>query len=109
MIDLSKFSTHELASVLGKRRRAKQVVPPRAKVLRPCPHCGVELGARELRKHLPGCRRETAAASERLRLRQMIRPVPVEPPAATLPPDLRSFWERSKSDPFWMRRRRRAH
>lgn len=25
------------------------------KVLRPCPHCGEMLGARTMRKHVPGC------------------------------------------------------
>lgn len=62
MIDLNNVPTSQLLSVLGKRRRAKQAVLPRQPVLRPCLYCGVEYGARKLRKHLPGCRKTHRAA-----------------------------------------------
>lgn len=39
----------------GKAARAMQTEPPRPKVLRPCPKCGREFGARELREHKPRC------------------------------------------------------
>lgn len=39
----------------GREARAMQTEPPRPKVLRPCPKCGKEFGARELRKHIPRC------------------------------------------------------
>ncbi len=38
-----------------KRLRARQVVAPRPKVIRQCPHCLQPFGAREMRKHLPVC------------------------------------------------------
>jgi hypothetical protein len=39
----------------ARRLRARQVVAPRPKVLRQCPHCFQPFGARELRKHAPCC------------------------------------------------------
>ena len=38
---------------VAKRKQAHR--PP--KVLRPCPHCGQEYGAAEMRKHIPQCRK----------------------------------------------------
>lgn len=74
MVDLTKVSSSELLSALGKRRRAKQTAPPRKPVMRPCPHCGQSFAARAMRKHQPVCRREIAAAS--VRLRQLMPPAP---------------------------------
>jgi hypothetical protein len=58
---LASIPTPYLLSEAGKRRRAKQTSPPVAEVLRPCPHCGEQLGARKLRKHAPPCRRAKLA------------------------------------------------
>lgn len=52
---LSRYTDTEIATEHGKRMRAKQAEPPRAKVIRPCPRCGVKFGARDLRAHLPTC------------------------------------------------------
>lgn len=104
MTDLSEVSTSDLLSVLGKRRRAKQATPPRAKVMRQCPLCGETYGARELRKHLPECRKAIKAAAQELR-----RPMPTAPVGLSSPlpkPDLRPLWERMQDDPFWQWKRR---
>jgi hypothetical protein len=37
------------------RLRARQVLAPRPKVIRQCPHCLQPFGARELRKHRTAC------------------------------------------------------
>lgn len=40
-------------------RRIRVGRSPRAKVLKPCPKCGLEFGARELRQHRPVCPAES--------------------------------------------------
>jgi hypothetical protein len=52
---LSHFTDEEIFSEYSRRRRAMATKPPRAPVLRPCPKCGVEFGARKLREHKPKC------------------------------------------------------
>ena len=46
-----------LLSELGRRRsRARQnLAGGRPKILRPCPKCGQEFGARDLAHHIPYC------------------------------------------------------
>jgi hypothetical protein len=44
---------------------------PRGKVLRPCPGCGVEFGARDLRKHTPRLQRKETKAKA---INQSLRP-----------------------------------
>lgn len=56
-IDLSKVPDDVLLAESARRLRARQTMPPRAKVLRQCPHCSHAFGARELRAHVPGCRK----------------------------------------------------
>lgn len=36
-------------------RRIRAGKTPRVKVMRPCPKCALQFGARELRKHIPVC------------------------------------------------------
>lgn len=38
-------------------RRLRMGKTARPKVLKPCPKCGKNFGARELRKHIPTCER----------------------------------------------------
>jgi hypothetical protein len=52
---LSQFTDEEIFREAGRRRRALLKSPPRAKVLRPCPKCGIEFGAREIKVHIPKC------------------------------------------------------
>lgn len=53
---LSAYTDEEIFREAGLRMAAKRTQSPTPKVLRPCPRCGVEFGARELRKHKPKCR-----------------------------------------------------
>lgn len=53
---LSQFTDEQIFAEASRRMRAKQIDPPRAKVLRPCPKCGLEFGTRELRAHKPKCK-----------------------------------------------------
>lgn len=52
---LSQFTDEEIFKEAGRRQRARVKSPPRAKVLRPCPKCGIEFGAREIKVHIPKC------------------------------------------------------
>jgi hypothetical protein len=52
---LSAYTDDEIIQEAFRRMRSKQKAPPRAKVLSPCPKCGREFGARELRTHKPKC------------------------------------------------------
>jgi hypothetical protein len=52
---LSKYTDAEIFAESGRRTAANRDTPPRAKVLRPCPRCGKEFGARDMRVHLPTC------------------------------------------------------
>ena len=50
----------------ARRQRARQIDPPRPKVLRQCPHCFQPFGAREMREHVPACpNRSNPIQSER--------------------------------------------
>lgn len=60
--DLSTVPDDVLLAESARRIRARQSAPPRAKVLRQCPHCSQPFGARELRAHVPGCRKRKAQA-----------------------------------------------
>jgi hypothetical protein len=42
----------------SRRVALKRDGPPRAKVLRPCPYCSRNFGARELRLHIPTCQKK---------------------------------------------------
>jgi len=53
--DITTIPDDVLLRESARRLRARQLRPPRAKVLRQCPKCGEPFGARELRKHLPQC------------------------------------------------------
>jgi hypothetical protein len=53
---LGQFTDEEIFKEASLRMRAKQKLPPRAKVLRPCPKCGLEFGAREIKVHIPKCK-----------------------------------------------------
>jgi RNase P subunit RPR2 len=60
-----------IKSAAARINRSRQA-PPVPKVLTPCPHCGQEKGARELRLHKPRCKknplviaRKAAAADEK--------------------------------------------
>ena len=55
--DMTTIPDAELASEWSRRRSAKRgdKVGGRPAVLRPCPKCGQEFGARELREHIPKC------------------------------------------------------
>jgi len=54
--DMGSVPDEVLFAESSRRMRARQKIPPRAEVLRPCPKCGVPYGARRLRAHIPGCR-----------------------------------------------------
>ena len=60
-IDLSKLPDAEIHGEAARRRVAKRrksgepYAGGRKPVLRPCPKCGVQLGAVALRRHLPKC------------------------------------------------------
>jgi hypothetical protein len=56
-LDMSTVPDDVLYAEVGRRRVAKRPegVGGRPAVLRPCPHCGHEFGARDLRAHLPHC------------------------------------------------------
>lgn len=43
----------KIAAAMSRRR--KTFSGGRPKTLRPCPHCGAEMGARELKAHKPHC------------------------------------------------------
>jgi hypothetical protein len=62
MAELEPFAKEWL-----KRKRAERTTQPRPKVERPCPHCGLLFGARELRAHKPQCtkKRPPAAGDKR--------------------------------------------
>ena len=65
-LDMSTIPDDVLYAEVGRRRVAKRPegVGGRPKVNYPCPHCGLEFGARELRKHRPRCpRRLTGGTS----------------------------------------------
>jgi len=47
------------------RLRARQTSAPRAKIFRQCPHCFQAFGARDLRAHLPSCRKRGKRAPTR--------------------------------------------
>jgi hypothetical protein len=47
----SAAATSEAARVMSLARKTHTAGPGRRKVLRPCPKCGVQCGARELRRH----------------------------------------------------------
>jgi hypothetical protein len=51
---LSDYTDEEIFSEAARRMRARQDLP-NPKVLRPCPYCKKQFGARDLRKHLPAC------------------------------------------------------
>ena len=53
--DITTIPDDVLLTESARRLRGRQVVAPRPKVLRQCPHCLKPFGARELRKHLPAC------------------------------------------------------
>ena len=53
---LDEVPLAKLVSAVARRRRAAQP-PPRQKIMRPCAHCGEPYGAREMRKHVPTCRK----------------------------------------------------
>lgn len=53
--DISSIPDEILLAESARRMRARQVIPPRAKVLRQCPKCGDAYGTSELRKHIPRC------------------------------------------------------
>ena len=42
-------------SEAGRRNNAKRETRAGPTIMRPCPKCGVEFGAREMRKHKPRC------------------------------------------------------
>lgn len=53
--DITTVPDDVLLAESARRLRARQTVPPRAKVLRQCPHCREAYGARDLRRHRPVC------------------------------------------------------
>jgi len=53
--DMGTVPDEVLFAESARRMRARQKIPPRAEVLRPCPKCGAPYGARKLRAHIPGC------------------------------------------------------
>lgn len=61
--DLSTVPDEVLLAESARRLRARQVTPPRAKVLRQCPRCLQAFGARELRAHIPACKRNPRAST----------------------------------------------
>jgi hypothetical protein len=64
--DITTVPDEVLLKESARRLRARQVVAPRAKVLRQCPHCLQPFGAREIRKHTPVCpKRDTPPNSRR--------------------------------------------
>ncbi|HTF68658.1 MAG TPA: hypothetical protein VK638_38870 [Edaphobacter sp.] len=66
MKTLASYTTAELepfAKEWLRRKRAERSVQPRPKVERPCPHCGVSFGARDLRAHTPHCAERPAPAT----------------------------------------------
>lgn len=57
-LDMSTIPDEVLYAEVGRRRVAKRTEDSghgHPKVMRPCPHCGKEFGARELRTHRPHC------------------------------------------------------
>ena len=69
--DIRTVPDEVLFAESARRMRARQKIPPRAEVLRPCPKCGQLYGARKLRAHIPGC--TATAAVTKLNLNRMIR------------------------------------
>lgn len=63
--DLSTVPDEALLAESARRLRARQKVPPHAKVLRQCPHCLRAFGAREMREHRPVCPRRGAKPEAR--------------------------------------------
>jgi hypothetical protein len=55
--DISTVPEDVLLRESAVRLRARQTSAPRAKVFRQCPHCLQAFGARDLRAHLPSCRK----------------------------------------------------
>ena len=58
-LDMSTIPDEVLYAEVGRRRVAKRPegVGGRPKVLKECPHCGKDFGARDLRKHVARCPR----------------------------------------------------
>ena len=52
---LSQYTDEELFAEAARRMRAKQTHLPNPRVMRPCPKCGIEFSARELKIHKPKC------------------------------------------------------
>lgn len=61
--DLSTVPDEALLAESARRLRARQATPPRAKVLRQCPRCLQAFGAREMRAHIPACKRSPQAST----------------------------------------------
>jgi hypothetical protein len=59
--DLSTIPDDVLTRERNRRISAQREMPPRAKVMRPCPWCGWRFGARDLRKHVPVCSKSPRA------------------------------------------------
>ena len=58
-LDMTTIPDEVLWAEIGRRRVAKRPeAHGKPKVMRPCPHCGIEFGAREIRVHLPRCPRK---------------------------------------------------
>ena len=55
--DISTVPDDLLFRESALRLRARQTSAPRAKVFRQCPYCLQAFGARDLRAHLPSCRK----------------------------------------------------
>jgi hypothetical protein len=68
-LDLRTIPDDVLLAESARRLRARQIRPPRAKVLRQCPKCREAFGVRDLRKHLPRCtaqKMDSQATSSRI-------------------------------------------
>jgi hypothetical protein len=63
--DMSTVPDDVLFRESAVRLRARQTAAPRAKVFRQCPHCFQAFGARDLRAHLPSCRKRGKPALAR--------------------------------------------
>jgi hypothetical protein len=55
MIDLTRVSDEEINREYWRRVRTHRVSSGRPKKILPCPTCGKQCGARELREHKPQC------------------------------------------------------
>jgi hypothetical protein len=75
--DLTTIPTPLLLSEAARRQRALQPATPRK--LRPCPHCDQNLGARELRAHVPECRRKHDVPRVGLKQARMPSALPIAP------------------------------